>query len=97
MVDKDKVVVGGFARTSLGVFVNTFTHSLDDKKRLTIPSDWRELAGEPRCLIVLPGVNEPCLSVYPARAVNRRTEKIRNLSIADEQGVALLAHARLSL
>ena len=84
MVDKDKVVVGGLA--GLGVFVNTFTHSLDDKKRLTIPSDWRELAGEPRCLIVLPGVNEPCLSVYPAREMNRRTEKIRNLSIADEQG-----------
>ena len=84
MADKDKVVVSGL--TGLGVFVNTYTHSLDDKKRLTIPSDWRELVGEPKCVIVLPGVSDPCLSVYPARETARRMEKLRNLSIADDKG-----------
>jgi MraZ protein len=84
MVDKSKVVVSGLA--GHGVFVNTFTHTLDDKKRLTIPSDWRELVGEPKCVIVLPGVNKPCLCVYPAREMARRLEKLRNLSIADEKG-----------
>ncbi len=84
MGDKDKVVVSGLS--GLGVFVNTYTHTLDDKKRLTIPSDWRESAGEPKCLIVLPGVSAPCLNVYPAREISRRMEMIRNLSIADEQG-----------
>ena len=69
-----------------GVFVNTFTHSLDSKKRLTIPSDWRELVGVPRGLFVLPGVNDKCLCVYPAREMTRRLEKLRNLSIADEKG-----------
>lgn len=69
-----------------GVFVNTYTHSLDSKKRLTIPADWRELAGVPKRLFVLPGVNDKCLCVYPAREMTRRLEKLRNLSIADEQG-----------
>ncbi len=69
-----------------GVFVNTYTHSLDPKKRLTIPSDWRELVGAPRRLVVLPGVNEACLCVYPAREMTRRLEKLRNFSIADAKG-----------
>lgn len=69
-----------------GVFVNTYAHSLDGKKRLTIPSDWRELAGAPGRLFVLPGVNDKCLCVYPAREMTRRMERIRNLSIADAKG-----------
>ena len=69
-----------------GVFVNTYSHSLDSKKRLTIPSDWRELVGAPRRLFVLPGVTVKCLCVYPAREMTRRLEKLRNLSIADEKG-----------
>ena len=40
-----------------GAFVGSYTHSLDGKKRVTIPSDWREAAGNPT-LFVLPGVNE---------------------------------------
>jgi MraZ protein len=69
-----------------GVFVNTYVHNLDAKKRLTVPSDWRELAGVPPRLFVLPGVNEKCLCVYPAREMTRRLEKLRNLSIADHKG-----------
>lgn len=69
-----------------GVFVNTYVHSLDTKRRLTIPSDWRELAGVPKRLFVLPGVNDKCLCVYPAREMTRRLERLRNLSIADAKG-----------
>ncbi|HPF99327.1 MAG TPA: division/cell wall cluster transcriptional repressor MraZ [Kiritimatiellia bacterium] len=84
MEDRDIGVSGEMA--GQGVFVNTYTHSLDSKKRVTIPSDWRELAGVPRRLFVLPGVNDKCLCVYPAREMTRRLEKLRNLSIADEKG-----------
>lgn len=84
MEDRDIDVSGEMA--GQGVFVNTYTHSLDSKKRVTIPSDWRELAGVPRRLFVLPGVNDKCLCVYPAREMTRRLEKLRNLSIADEKG-----------
>lgn len=70
----------------LGVFVNTYTHSLDSKKRLTIPSDWRELAGVPGRLFVLPGINDKCLCVYPAREMARKLERLGNLSAADNKG-----------
>ncbi|MFH0881165.1 MAG: division/cell wall cluster transcriptional repressor MraZ [Lentisphaerota bacterium] len=65
-----------------GTFVGTYTHSLDSKKRLTIPSEWREVAGEPR-LFVLPGVDLKCLYVFPANEMMRRLEKFRTVSIAD--------------
>ena len=83
---EDRDIGGSGEMAGQGVFVNTYTHSLDTKKRLTIPSDWRELAGVPRRLFVLPGVNDKCLCVYPAREMTRRLEKLRNLSIADEKG-----------
>jgi MraZ protein len=69
-----------------GVFVGRFTHSLDPKRRITIPSDWRELVGVPRRLLVLPGVNDKCLCVYPVHEVMRRRESLGRLSIADEKG-----------
>ena len=72
-----------FAR---GVFVNSYTHYLDSKKRLTIPAVWREMVGAPRQLFVLQGVNDQCLCVYPAQELLRRMERLRNLSIADDQG-----------
>jgi len=69
-----------------GVFVNTYEHTLDPKKRLTVPSEWRELVGVPRKLLVLPGIKEKCLCVYPARELMSRMDKLRKLSIADEKG-----------
>ena len=68
-----------------GVFVGSFMHSLDPKKRLTIPSDWREQVGDPTTLYVLPGVDEECLSVLPAREMSRRLDKIRRHSITDKK------------
>lgn len=82
----DEKDTGGRDEGAAGVFVGVFTHGLDSKKRLTIPSDWRELAGVSKILIVMPGVNEQCLCVYPAREIARRMERIRSLSIADERG-----------
>ncbi len=84
MEPRDTMSNGG--QHAEGVFVNTYVHSLDAKKRLTIPSDWRELAGVPKRLFVLPSVNEKCLCVYPAREMTRRMERLRNLSIADAKG-----------
>ena len=66
-----------------GIFVGEFTHSLDPKRRLTIPSEWRAQVGTPRSLYVLPDVANKCLCVFPASELQRRMEKIRNHSIAD--------------
>jgi transcriptional regulator MraZ len=65
-----------------GAFVGSYTHSLDGKKRVTVPSDWREAAGNPE-LYVLPGVNEKCLYVVTAREMTQRLEKVRAASVAN--------------
>ncbi len=67
---------------SLDTFFGSYRFTLDSKKRLTIPSDWRDKLGEPN-LFVLPGINVKCLYVFPAREMARRLEKFRNVSIAD--------------
>lgn len=72
----------GFAGIQ-NVFVDTFEHGLDAKKRLTIPSEWRVLVGTPERLFVLPSAVERCLSVYPARVMNRRLQKLQELSEVD--------------
>lgn len=68
------------------VFVGYFQHLLDPKKRLTIPAQWREQAGEPSQLFVLPGVDQPCLSVFPAREIAQRIERLKSLSVGDGKG-----------
>ena len=66
-----------------GIFVGKFVHSLDPKRRLTIPSEWRAQVGSPKSLYVLRDVTEQCLFVFPASELQRRIERIRNHSIAD--------------
>ena len=83
---EDRNIVKSEQESRQGVFVGHFTHSLDPKRRLTIPSDWRELAGDQRRLFVLPGIDVKCLYVYPAFEMTRRLERLRKLSIADGKG-----------
>jgi len=68
-----------------GLFVSSFTHTLDPKKRLTIPSDWRDQVGEPKSLYVLPDIHEKCLRACPARELVHRLAKMREHSIADQK------------
>lgn len=70
--------------STAGAFVGNFTHSLDSKRRLTIPASWREKAGGTE-LFVLPGVKIKCLYVFPADEMMRKLEKFRNLSVANEK------------
>ena len=67
------------------VFVSRFTHNLDPKRRLTIPSNWRAQVGEPKSLYVLPHLHECCLSVIPASVMVDRIRKMREHSIADRK------------
>ena len=69
-----------------GAFVNQYLHSLDPKRRLTIPAHWREMVGQPAKLYVLPGVNDRCLNVLPAREMMRRLNESRNrLKLSDQK------------
>lgn len=78
--EENKEPISGISQ---GLFMGTYTHSLDPKKRLTIPSDWRECAGQSG-LYVLPDLEGRLfLSVYPAREMIQRLQKIRSHSVAD--------------
>jgi len=74
---------------TLGAFVSSYLHALDPKKRLTIPSEWREQVGRPPSLYVLPGLNDDkCLYVFPAREISQRLEKFRTIGIGDKKARA---------
>ena len=80
----DRESIAGVNSPALqGVFTGQFAHSLDPKKRLTIPSGWRDQVGEPRRLLVLPGIEAKCLYVYPSRDAMQRMQKFTDISIAD--------------
>jgi len=69
----------------IGMFVGAYVHSLDPKKRITIPSVWRAQVGEPKSLFVMPDFHECCLNVLPATEVAHRLERIRRHSLADKR------------
>lgn len=54
------------------LFCGEFTHVLDEKRRLTIPADWREMVGEPRRLFVIKAAHGKYLEVLPARTAAER-------------------------
>ena len=74
-----------------GAFVGSHTHSLDGKKRLTIPSEWREAAGD-LPLFVLKGVDQPCLYVFTARDMLSKLEKVRATSVANAKAQQYLRY-----
>lgn len=83
-MDTRDTVTGGIEGAQ-GVFLGNFVHNLDPKRRLTIPSEWRETVGASGTLYALPGVDERYLTLFPAREMVQRLQRLRNLSIADAQ------------
>lgn len=71
----------------LGMFVGDFVHSLDPKKRLTIPSVWRSQVGSPKSLFVLPDFHYKCLNLFPASEMASKLEKIRKQSMSDKRAM----------
>jgi len=59
------------------LFVGSFTHSLDAKRRMIFPSSWRNLAGESNQLFAFPHPEEKCLYLYTAAEMMRRLEGLR--------------------
>jgi len=69
------------------LFTGEHPRTLDPKKRLTIPSEWRDYAELSAGLYVLPDLEGgQFLNVYPAREMMERLQSLRNLSIADVKG-----------
>jgi MraZ protein len=72
------------------LFVGSFHHSLDPKRRLIIPSDWRTLLGDSPRLYVFPHPDRACLYLYTLAEMNRRLRQLRGaagIGTQDEQAV----------
>lgn len=85
-MEQDSPILAGVV-SGIGMFVGDFTHSLDPKKRLTIPAVWRAQVGQPESLFVLPDFHEKCLNVFPAAEMSRKLERIRRHSMADRKAM----------
>ena len=68
-----------------GLLVGRFGYSLDTKKRLTVPSIWRDVMGSPEYLYVVPGALGECLQLVPLAEMEKRLEKARQAAFSDEQ------------
>lgn len=65
------------------LFVGSFTHSLDAKRRMIFPSSWRSLAGDSHQLFAFPHPEQKCLYLYTAAEMMRRLEELRNGGVID--------------
>ncbi len=66
-----------------GLFVGRFDHALDPKRRLTIPSTWREIMGPSGYVYVIPDPYVKCLNLLPSAEMEVRLEKLRQKSLFD--------------
>lgn len=67
------------------MLIGEYTHRIDTKKRLSLPSRWRKELGKK--LVVTRGLDN-CLFIYPQKAWQKITEKIGELPLgqADTRG-----------
>ena len=64
------------------VFVGTFRHAVDEKKRVAIPAKWRAAASGAREFYVLPDPKEH-LVVLPETAMEKLLERADDISIGE--------------
>ena len=72
------------------MFVGSFTHSLDAKRRIIFPSSWRNLLGESNRLFAFPHPENKCLYLYAAEEMMRRLHPLRTggpLDLQDQQAL----------
>ena len=73
--------------SAITYFVGEFTHSLDSKGRLTIPSKWR-IPGGDNTYLALPN-QDGYITVYPPKMVARLEENMGGAKLSDVRRRAL--------
>ena len=68
------------------MFVGSFTHSLDAKRRIIFPSSWRNLLGASNRLFAFPHPDDKCLYLYTAEEMMRRLNQLRSGGPLDQLG-----------
>jgi MraZ protein len=79
-----------------GLLLGRFDHALDPKKRLTIPSNWRELMGQPAYVYVMPDFDLLCLNLLAPFELERRMEGLRQRALFEDglgEGLAELGES----
>ena len=66
-----------------GGFVGRYDHALDPKKRFTIPSEWRELMGNPKFVYVMPDPADRCVNIIPKVEMDCRMDELRKRALFD--------------
>ncbi|MGB0334701.1 MAG: division/cell wall cluster transcriptional repressor MraZ [Opitutales bacterium] len=70
-----------------GQFVGEYRHSMDDKGRLTIPSQWRPgIDSDENNFLALPSLTEKSVTVYPPKMIEQLNERLSQVSMGDRQG-----------
>ena len=72
------------------IFVGEFSHQLDAKNRLCIPSKWRFVGDDTDAYLALPNPIG-CITIYPPKMVARLEEKVSAVSLGDIKGQKVLA------
>ncbi len=60
------------------MLIGEYKHTLDPKKRLSLPAKWRKELG--KCLVITRGLDN-CLFVYPRSEWQKITEKVAQLPL----------------
>ena len=66
------------------LFVGSFTHGLDSKRRLIFPSVWRNQMAPVNQLFAFPHADEKCLYLYSPEEMQRRLEMLRSGTLSQE-------------
>lgn len=71
-------------------FMGRHVHNLDPKKRLTIPSVWREVVGEAKSLYLMPGIERPCLMLLPPAVMAQLMQRMESLQLSNPEEMELM-------
>ena len=70
-----------------GKFFGEYRHTVDDKGRLTIPSQWRpEMVSTSNDFLALPSLTERSVTVYPPKLIEQLYERFSQISMGDQDG-----------
>jgi len=70
-------------------FMGRHTHKLDPKKRLTVPSVWRNLMGESG-VYLMPGIQRPCLMLMPEAVMSQFMQKLQGMQLSNPEEMDLM-------
>jgi MraZ protein len=86
----ERVIEGDSKPKEAGIFAREFRHTLDEKNRLTIPSEWRTSVGDPAKLLIMQSFEGGYLMAIPYQAMQDRLEKLQAMSFKDPKARQLL-------